>query len=82
MVRLAPAAAEILRPRITAMSEAHAYASPVLVRGEEGLEAGHVVIDWAEGVIVNDPAEAAHRIHSLIEAVLAGDAALHGEDKV
>lgn len=82
VVRLAPATAEILRPRIAAMGEAHAYASAVLVRAEEGLHAGQVVIDWAEGVIVNDPAEATNRIHTLIDAALAGDAALHREEKV
>ena len=81
VVRLAPAAADILRPRIAEMSEAHAYASPVLVRAEENLAAGHVIIDWAEGVIVNDPAEAVSRIHTLIDAALSGDAALHREEQ-
>jgi flagellar assembly protein FliH len=44
VVKLAPATADALRPRIAAMSEAHAYASAVLVRGEEGLGPGEVVV--------------------------------------
>ncbi|MFT3728230.1 MAG: hypothetical protein QM759_10445 [Terricaulis sp.] len=81
VVKLAPAAADVLRPRIAEMSEAHAYASAVLVRGEDGLGAGEVVIDWAEGVIVSDPADAAARIHALIDAALAVDDTLHGEEQ-
>lgn len=80
VIKLSPAAAEVLRPRIAAMSEAHGYTSTVLVRTEDGLGAGEVVIDWAEGVIVSDPADATSRIHALIDSALAADDALHRED--
>jgi flagellar assembly protein FliH len=81
VIKLAPAAVEAMRPRIGAMSEAQAYSSAVLVRAEEGLRAGEVVIEWAEGVIVSDPEDAANRIQALIDAALAGDDTLHHEDQ-
>lgn len=80
VVKLSPEAAEVLRPRIAAMCETHAYESAVLVRAEEGLRAGQVVIDWSEGVIVSDPEDAAARIHALIDAALAAGEASHRED--
>lgn len=75
VVKLPPETAEQLKPRITEMCETHAYASAVLVRAEPGLKNGEVVIDWSDGVIAMDPAEAAKRIEDLIEAALSGDEA-------
>lgn len=71
VVKLAPDAAETLKPRIAAMSEAHAYASAILVRAEPGLAAGEVVIDWSDGVVAMKPEDALTRINDLIEAALA-----------
>lgn len=71
VVKLPPDMAEELKPRITGMCETHAYASAVLVRAEPGLKTGEVVIDWSDGVIAMDPADAARRIEELIDAALA-----------
>lgn len=71
VVKLPPDIAEELKPRITEMCETHAYASAVLVRAEPGLKTGEVVIDWSDGVIAMDPADAARRIEDLIDAALA-----------
>jgi flagellar assembly protein FliH len=71
LVKLSPEAADHLRARIAGMSETHAYAGAVLVRAEPGMKAGQVSIDWSDGVVHLDPAEAAERIESLIEAALA-----------
>lgn len=71
VVKLPPEMAEQLKPRITEMCETHAYASAVLVRAEPGLKTGEVVIDWSDGVIAMDPADAARRIEELIDAALA-----------
>lgn len=71
VVKLPPDMAEELKPRITEMCETHAYASAVLVRAEPGLKTGEVVIDWSDGVIAMDPADAARRIEELIDAALA-----------
>jgi flagellar assembly protein FliH len=71
MVKLPPDMAEQLKPRITEMCETHAYAAAVLVRAEPGLQSGEVVIDWSDGVITMDPADAARRIEELIDAALA-----------
>lgn len=71
VVKLAPEAAEALKPRITAMSENHAYAGAILVRGEPGMSAGAVSIDWSDGVIILDPEEAAARVQALVDAALA-----------
>jgi flagellar assembly protein FliH len=75
VVRLAPEAAAMLKPRIDEMCAAHAYAGAVLVRSEPGLRAGDVVIDWSDGVVTMKPDEAAQRIQDLIEAALAAPAA-------
>jgi len=71
LVKLPPAIAEALKPRITEMTESHAYASAILVRAEPSLKAGEIVIDWSDGVIAMDPNETAERINTLIEAALA-----------
>ncbi len=75
VVKLPPEMAEQLKPRITEMCETHAYASAVLVRAEPGLKNGAVIIDWSDGVIAMDPADAARRIEELIEAALAANEA-------
>jgi flagellar assembly protein FliH len=71
VVKLSPEAVETLKPRIVAMCETHAYAGAILVRAEPGLKAGEVIIDWSDGVIAMDPAEAADRVNQLMEAALA-----------
>jgi flagellar assembly protein FliH len=73
VVKLSPAAAETLKPRIDAISEKHAYAGAVLVRAEPGFGEGEVSIDWSDGVITLDPAEAGARINTLLEAALAAE---------
>lgn len=71
VVKLSPSAAEALKPRIAAMCETHAYAGAILVRAEPTLGAGEVSIDWSDGVVTLDPADAANRINTLLEAALA-----------
>ncbi len=71
LVRLAPETAETLRPRISAMSEAHAYAGAILLRDEPGLRAGDVIIDWSDGVVAMNSEDAAKRVGELIDAALA-----------
>jgi flagellar assembly protein FliH len=75
LVKLPPGDAEALKPRIAAMCETHAYAGAILVRAEDALRTGEVVIDWSDGVVSLNPAEAAERINTLIEAALAAPAA-------
>jgi flagellar assembly protein FliH len=74
LVKLPAADAEILKQRIAAMCETHAYAGAILVRAENAMRAGEVVIDWSDGVVTLSPAEAAERINTLIEAALAAPA--------
>jgi flagellar assembly protein FliH len=76
VVKLAPDAAEVLRPRIAAMCEAHAYAGAILVRAEPNLKAGAVLIDWSDGVVTMSPEDAATRINELVEAALAAPATI------
>ena len=77
VVKLPADMAEQLKPRIAEMCETHAYASAVLVRAEPGLKIGEVVIDWSDGVIAMDPADAARRIEDLIDAALAAPHEAH-----
>jgi hypothetical protein len=53
------------------MCETHAYAGAVLVRADDALRTGEVVIDWSDGVVSFKPSEAAERINALVEAALA-----------
>ena len=78
VVKLAPEAAEALKPRIAEMSETHAYAGAVLVRPQPGLGKGEVVIDWSDGVITSSPQETEERINALVEAALAAPEAERG----
>lgn len=75
VVKLSPAAADVLKPRIAEMCETHAYAGAVLVRAEPDLRAGAVSIDWSDGIVHMDPAEADQRIQTLIDAALASQSA-------
>jgi flagellar assembly protein FliH len=77
VVKLPPDMAEQLKPRIAVMCETYAYAAAVLVRAEEGLKTGEVVIDWSDGMIAMDPADAAKRIEDLIDAALAAPHEAH-----
>jgi len=77
LVKLPPDVAEALKPRIAEMCKTHAYASAVLVRAEPGLKTGEVVIDWSDGVVAMDPADAARRIEELIDAALAAPNEAH-----
>ena len=77
VVKLPADMAEHLKPRIAEMCDTHAYASAVLVRAEPGLKIGEVVIDWSDGVIAMDPADAARRIEDLIDAALAAPPEAH-----
>lgn len=71
VVRLPPAEAEQLKPRIAEMCETHAYVSAVLVRAEPNLHAGEVVLDWSDGVISLNPDDTMKHIAELIESALA-----------
>lgn len=71
VVKLPAADVEALQPRIAEMCETHAYAGAVLVRADEKLRAGEVLIDWSDGVVSLSPTEAAERINALVEAALA-----------
>lgn len=71
LVRLAPAAAETLRPRIGDLCAAHGYAGAVLVRADENIKQGAVSIDWTDGLVTHDPQAIAARVEDLIAAALA-----------
>lgn len=74
LVRLPPADADVIKARIAAMCETHAYAGAILVRAEDSLRTGEVVIDWSDGVVSLSPADAAERINALVEGALAAPA--------
>jgi flagellar assembly protein FliH len=75
LVRLPSQDADVLKPRIAAMCETHAYAGAILVRADDTLRAGDVVIDWSDGDVTLKSSEAADRIHALVDAALAAPAA-------
>jgi len=70
IVKLSPAIADIVKPRVDAMREAHAYSSAILVRADAAMKPGEVIIDWSDGVISLDPRVAEERVESLIAAAM------------
>jgi flagellar assembly protein FliH len=74
VVKLSPQAAETLKPRIEQMRETHAYAAAVLVRADDAIRNGEVIVDWSDGVIVSNLDDAITRIHTLIDAALVAAA--------
>lgn len=71
LVKLAPDAADALKPRIDELAQAHGYGATILVRAQAGLRDGEVVIDWSDGMVAMSPEETAAQIEALIEAALA-----------
>ena len=71
LVRLNPKTEAALKPRIEAMSEAHAYAGAILLRADERAQEGEISIDWSDGVVTLDPQDVAQRIEALMDAALA-----------
>jgi flagellar assembly protein FliH len=71
VVKLPTADVAFLQPRIDTMTETHAYAGAVLVRGDDKLRAGEVVIDWSDGCVRMSPDETSERINTLVDAALA-----------
>jgi flagellar biosynthesis/type III secretory pathway protein FliH len=71
VVKLPSADVAFLQPRIDTMAETHAYAGAVLVRGDDKLRAGEVVIDWSDGCVRMSPEETFERINALVDAALA-----------
>ncbi|MDX2275765.1 MAG: FliH/SctL family protein [Hyphomonadaceae bacterium] len=72
LIKVPSSSAEVLRPRLEAMREAHAYGGAILIRDDSALKSGTVIIDWTDGVISLDPADIAARVDALIDATLAG----------
>jgi flagellar assembly protein FliH len=71
LVKLAPDAAEMLKPRIDEMAQAHGYVATILVRPQQGLRRGEVVIDWSDGMVAMSPDDTVAQIEALIESALA-----------
>ncbi|MBX3510029.1 MAG: hypothetical protein KF700_02440 [Hyphomonadaceae bacterium] len=71
IVKLNPAQAEILRPRIEAARESHDYGGAIIVRAEPSVRAASVVIDWSDGVIGSSPQDIEERVRQLMEAALS-----------
>lgn len=71
VVKLPPADAEALQPRIAKMCESHAYVGAILVRADATLGVGSVTVDWSDGIITLDPADAQNRLEDAINTALA-----------
>jgi flagellar assembly protein FliH len=70
LVKLSPATAEALAPRIEKLRAAHLYEGAILVRGDPALESGDISIDWSDGLIHLDAKSVTERISALIDAAL------------
>ncbi len=71
IVRLSPALADSLKPRIEKMRAEIGYEGAVLVRADETMSAAAVSLDWADGMVSIDPTAISARIGALVEAALA-----------
>lgn len=70
IVRVAPALVDGVRKRLDAAAAEHAYAGAILIRSEETLAAGDVIVDWTDGIIALDRKEIEARVEELIDTAL------------
>ncbi|MGE3301793.1 MAG: FliH/SctL family protein [Hyphomonadaceae bacterium] len=77
VVRLAPALAETLQPRLEAIKAEHFHEGALILRAEPAVPVGDVAIEWAEGAIAHDRAAVFANIETMMRRAL--DAAAEEE---
>ena len=69
-VRIAPDLVASLKSRLEEAARAHGFDGALMVRADPGVAAGDVTIEWAEGAIFHDRAEAFARIEEIVAGAL------------
>jgi flagellar assembly protein FliH len=72
VLRVAPQLADA-RARLESIARDHGFDGAVIVRADPAVRIGDVVLDWGDGAIAHDSAEALAQIEALVMAALAED---------
>lgn len=70
VVRVSPALADV-RTQLEDTAREHGFDGALVVRADASVRLGDVTIDWGEGSIAHDSAEALARIESLVKGALS-----------
>jgi flagellar assembly protein FliH len=70
VVRLSPDLVAGLKSRLEDAARAQGFEGALIVRGDGAIAAGDVALEWAEGAIIHDRAEAFARIEEMIRNTL------------
>ncbi|MDX2235375.1 MAG: hypothetical protein NW200_12830 [Hyphomonadaceae bacterium] len=73
VVRIAPALSEA-RAMLEEIARSHGFDGALVVRADPAVRAGDVSIDWGEGSIAHDSADALRRIEAMVSDALANNA--------
>lgn len=72
VLRVAPQLADA-RARLDSIARDHGFDGALIVRADPAVRIGDVVLDWGDGAIAHDSAEAMAQIEALVMAALAED---------
>jgi flagellar assembly protein FliH len=70
VVRIAPALMGALKSRLEEAAHAHGFDGALIVRADPTTETGDLALEWAEGAIVHDRAEAFALIEKAVQSAL------------
>lgn len=70
VVRIAPELMGALKSRLEEAARAHGFDGALIVRADPAVETGDLALEWAEGAIVHDRAEAFALIEKAVQAAL------------
>lgn len=70
VVRLAPGMMASLKSRLEDAARAHGFDGALIVRADPTIETGDLALEWAEGAIVHDRAEAFALIEKTVQGAL------------
>jgi flagellar assembly protein FliH len=72
VLRVAPQLADA-RERLESIARDHGFDGALIVRADPAVRVGDVILDWGDGAIAHDSAEALTQIEALVAAALAQD---------
>jgi flagellar assembly protein FliH len=73
LVRIAPTLVGSLKSRLEDAAQLAGFDCALIVRADEAIAEGDVALEWAEGAIIHDRAEAFARIEDVVRAALQNE---------
>jgi flagellar assembly protein FliH len=72
VLRVAPAHADSLRPRLEAIAQDHAFDGALMVRPDPKVRVGDLIADWGDGAVIHDQTLLLQRIEDLFAQTFTG----------